>query len=204
MVNVCVDRNLSVCARGYEFTEDELRELDWEIWNSPDGEWDWEFPTANKKDKYDPILMNTIWHEIIGKGNYAPGFRDWCFLFGDKIDDVEKTLLDREDTDEMFDEMDIFEKEMNLHEQLRIPHKDRPDGDSVKTSLQTNKLTTEDTMMVHVTVLKKGENYWTGDSDMGKIYIPLRLVHHVSGNDLMNVKVMGPHVQIPLRAYYIQ
>jgi len=200
MVNVCVDRSLSVCAKGYEFTEDELRELDWELWNSPCAEWD----KKGTGDNYDPILANTIWHEILGKGNHTHGFREWCFLFGDKVDGAEKYLLDREDKNEMFDEMDLFEKNQNLEEQLRIPHEYRPGSNSVQASLQTNRITTEDTMILLVTVSKRGTNYWTGGSDMGKIYIPLRLIHHIKDTALMNVKLMGPHVQNRLRAYYIQ
>jgi hypothetical protein len=108
---------------------------------------------------------------------------------------------EREDLNEMFDEMNVFEKDLNLQLQLSVPHEFRP----TQQSGALDKITSSDTMTTEVKVSKRGDKYWTGDSDFGKIFIPLNLTHHIHDDSSvkMNVKVMGSHVQIPLRAFFI-
>ena len=109
-------------------------------------------------------------------------------------------VLEREDLNEMFDDMDVFEKDLNLQLQLRVPHEFRR-----CSCASPDEMSSSDTMTTEVRVSKRGDKYWTGDSNFGKVFIPMDLVHHIRYDAAvkMRVKVMGPHVQIPLRAFFI-
>ena len=121
------------------------------------------------------------------------------------------------DEHEMARDMEIFEEEFALDCALSIPHKDRPKTPS-EGIFDAN-----DTTNVPVKLLHLGDDYYTGQSPFGKVYIP----HHFSdrvrgiiedrwnntggnhgtptldsawmGDIRMNVKVMGPHCNLPLR-----
>ena len=125
------------------------------------------------------------------------------------------------DEHEMARDMEIFEEEFALDCALSVPHEDRPKIPS-EGIFDAN-----DTTNVPVKLLHLGDDYYTGQSPFGKVYIP----HHFSdrvrgiiedrwnktggnhgiptldsawmGDISMNVRVMGPHCNLPLRCNHV-
>ena len=145
-----------------------------------------------KKAYKDYILYGEVMKDLDG---WVPMWPPWPF----EVMDQHADWKEHEDLNEMFDDMDVFEKDMNLQLQLRVPHEFRRHSCAPRDEMSSS-----DTMTTEVRVSKKGDNYWTGDSDFGKVFIPMDLVHHIQNDAVvkMRVKVMGPHVQIPLRSFF--
>jgi hypothetical protein len=125
------------------------------------------------------------------------------------------------DEHEMARDMEIFEEEFSLDTALSIPHKDRPNSPSDGVFDQ------RDTSNVPVKLLHLGDDYYTGQSPFGKVYIPRHFADRVRGivetrwnksggtsgtpalnapwmgEIQMNVRVMGPHCNLPLRCNHI-
>jgi hypothetical protein len=121
------------------------------------------------------------------------------------------------DKQEMKRDMEIFQEELSLGCALSIPHGDRPE---ITTCV--GEFDKKDTAIIPVKIDKKGCDYYTGSSPLGKVYIPKHVAIYVrdmvegrwyrtpekrvTGADdrwneeiHMNVKVMGPHCKLPLR-----
>ena len=153
------------------------------------------------------MLTESEWMELAPE---ADGIK-----FGDHDGSLE--YLHWWDEHEMARDMEIFEEEFALDCALSIPHEDRPQKPSGATFDQS------DTTNVPVKLLHLGDDYYTGKSPFGKVYIPRHFADRVRGiiqtrwnktggnhgtptldgawmGDIsMNVKVMGPHCNLPLR-----
>ena len=182
---------MSPCLYAPGFTEEECRTLEWEA-----------------SETKDPVHADLLKEMEDLKGSY----REWMPLWkgGCKSCPIEEEILNAIDLSEMESEMEIFDRQQNLEEQLRIPHECRPEQEGNQISRGYGDVFTKsDTVRTLVNVKKRGQKYWMGESRFGKVYIHTKFAGP-KGNSInvgnfldMQLKYMGPHVQLPLRACWI-
>jgi len=174
--------------------------------------------TVEEKTALSDLVLHSI--QMTQEGEWmelAPEEDD--IKFGDFDGSLE--YLHLWDEHEMVRDMEIFEEEFALDTALSIPHEARPSSPSDGIFDQ------QDSTNVPVKILHLGDDYYTGQSPFGKVYIPRHITYNVRGiiedrwnksrggnnpptldapwmGDItMNVRVMGPHCNLPLRCNHL-
>jgi len=188
------------------------------LWQTPEDEVEREIDYLQSTPEEKKALSNLVNHNLSMRKE-----GEWMELasetdgikFGDHDGSLE--YLHWWDEHEMARDMEIFEEEFALDCALSIPHEGRPQT-AYEGIFDQN-----DTTNVPVKLLHLGDDYYTGQSPFGKVYIPRHFADRVRGiienrwnttggnhgtptldsewmgDILMNVKVMGPHCNLPLR-----